>query len=41
MEPMQTNNTANLEIAFDWLKTAVNECLKIRFGQSEGFELVP
>lgn len=31
-------NTANLEITIDWLKTLIDNCLKVRFGQSESVE---
>ena len=31
-------NTANLDIAIEWLKTLMDNCLKMRFGQSESFE---
>ena len=29
----------NLEIALDWLKTVIDECLRVRLGQSNGFEI--
>jgi len=37
---METHS-ANLEIALDWLKTVLDECLKMRFGQSDGIEISP
>lgn len=34
-------NIHNLEVSLGWLKNVVDECLKMRFGQSEGFETIP
>lgn len=36
-----TQQTANLQIALDWLEHIVAGCLKMRFGQAEGFQLSP
>jgi AAA+ superfamily predicted ATPase len=32
---------ANLGIALDWLKTVITDCLRVRLGQSDGFEIRP
>lgn len=34
-------NVANLQLAIDWLKHIVTGCLRMQFGQAEGFEVSP
>jgi Cdc6-like AAA superfamily ATPase len=36
-----SENAANLEQALEWLKNALNERLRVHFGQAESFELQP